>query len=216
MPSFDVYSVHFGNKDLAGGVGYIWPSRKSQQVFRTLTALCTCVHRSGWQTQTFHWGLKIEKLSGNHVSTSSVAHMKAFLQRRTRSHRKACVCSCVCRHLLVLASIMHMDQEDRNWCWVFLSIAHHFELEFTELAQASACLCPVQKLQTCSSVSSVVHGYWKSKPRSPWFCSKCTINQIFLVPTKECEVGEKSDPFCTVKTLFQKKGRGMTWLQRKD
>lgn len=127
MPSFDVYSVHFGNRDLADGAGYIRPSRKSQQVLRTLTALCTCVHRSGWQMQTFHWGLKIEKLSGNHVLTSSVAHMKAFIQRRTRSHLKACVCSCVCRHLLVLASIMHMDQEDRNWCWVFLSIAHHFE-----------------------------------------------------------------------------------------
>lgn len=132
MPSFihfDVYSVHFGNRDLAEGAGYIRPSRKSQQVLRTLAALCTCVHRSRWQTQTLHWGLKIEKLSGNHVSTSSVAHMKAFIQRRTRTQRKACVCSCVCRYLLVLASIHAYGSEGQKLMLgcVSLSVARYFE-----------------------------------------------------------------------------------------
>lgn len=124
MPSFDVYSVHFGNKDLADSAGYIRLSRKSQQVLRTLAALCTCVHRRGWQTQTFHWGLKIEKLSGDHVLTSAVAHMKAYVQRRTRSHLKACVCPCVISHKY---RAYGSEEQKLMLGWVSLSIAHNFE-----------------------------------------------------------------------------------------
>lgn len=91
--------------------------------------LCAHVHTEvAGGHRTCHRELKTEKLSANHVSISFAAYMKAFVQRKTRTHWKAHVCSCICEYLFIFAGVdACVGQEARNWHWVSLSIARHFD-----------------------------------------------------------------------------------------